>query len=102
MLWGDFCKKVAKRDPVTGVVEDTGMLDLVFPPGTTTDVFPDSSNVIPQPERHFSFSTTLMVLATELYFEKVPDHKLCPYARYSYRKLLEFFESRKEMTKESY
>ena len=73
MLWGDFCKKVVKRDPVTGEVEDTGMLDLVFPPGAT-EVFPEPSNAIPEPERHFSFSTSLMVLATELYFEKVPDH----------------------------
>ena len=43
-----------------------------------------------------------MVLATELYFEKVPDHKLSPYAKFSYRKLMELVESRKEMTKESY
>ena len=35
LLWGDFCKKVVKTDPATGAVEDTGILDLVFPPGAT-------------------------------------------------------------------
>ena len=101
LLWGDFCRKVFKVNTATGEKEETGILDLVFPPGAS-EVYPESSNVIPEPERHFSFSTTLMVLAVELYFEKVPDHKLCPYAKYSYRKLMEFVESRKEMTKESY
>ena len=101
LLWGDFCKKLKKVNPETGEREESDLLDLVLPPGAT-EVYADSSNVKPEPERHFSFSTTLMVLAVELYFENVPDHKLCPYARYSYRILMEFVESRKELTKESY
>ena len=76
-------------------MENTGMLEMVIPPGAT-EVFPEPFN----PERHFAFSA-LMVMATELYFEKVPDRRLCPYAQFSYRKLVEFVESRKGMTKDS-
>ena len=101
LLRGDVCKKVVKRDPVTGQTEETKLLDLVFLPGAT-EVPPEPSNVIPKPEKHFSFSTTLMVLATELYFAKVPDHKLSSYAKFPYQKLVEFVESRKEMTRSSY
>ena len=44
LLWGDFCRKLVKRDPATGAVEDTGLLDLVMPRGAT-DVYPEPSNV---------------------------------------------------------
>ena len=44
LLWGDFCRKVVKRDPATGAVEDTGLLDLVMPRGAA-DVYPEPSNV---------------------------------------------------------
>ena len=101
LLWGDFCKKLRKLNPETGNMEESDLLDLAMAP-RATEVYADYNTVKPEPEKHFSFSTTLMVLAVELYFESVPDHKLCPYARYSYRTLMEFVESRKELTKESY
>ena len=98
--WGDFCKKLRKLNPETGESEESDLLDLAMAPGAT-EVYADYHTVKPEPEKHFSFSTTLMVLAAELYFESVPDQKLCPYTRYSYRILMEFVESRWMMVRET-
>ena len=106
LLWGDFCRKKLVRNSTTGVMEDTGFLDLDTEGYDMTnsgvEVLLNEKTVIPEPERHFSFSTTLMVMAIELYQREVPDKKFCHYTSFAYRKLIEFVESRIEFTKESY
>ena len=57
--------------------------------------------VIPEPEIHFSFSTMLMVIAIELYLQE-SERQFCHYVTYAHRKLVQFVESRKQMTAESY
>ena len=57
--------------------------------------------VIPEPEKHFPFSTTLMVMAIELY-QRESEQQFCHYVTYAHRKLVQFVESRKQMTAESY
>ena len=56
--------------------------------------------VIPEPEIHFSFSTMLMVIAIELYLQE-SERQFCHYVTYAHRKLVQFVESRKQMTAES-
>ena len=57
--------------------------------------------VIPEPQIHFSFSTTPMVMAIELYLQE-SDRQICHYVTYAHRKLVQFVESREQMTAESY
>jgi len=61
----------------------------------------NKKTVIPEPERHFSFSTKLMVLAIDLYEEEAPK-EFCPYTIFALKKLRQFVDSRKEMTAQSY
>ena len=68
-------------------------------PGTF--VPPNSKTVMPEPEKHFSFSTILMVMAIELY-QAESEQKFCQYVTYAHQKLVNFVESRKQMTTESY
>ena len=56
--------------------------------------------VIPEPELHFSFSATLMVMASELY-QAESGRQFCHYVTYAHRKLVQFLESRKQVTAES-
>ena len=60
-----------------------------------------NKTVIPEPEIHCSFSTTLMVMAIELY-QAESEKQLCHYVTYAHQKLVQFVESRKQMTAESY
>ena len=69
MLWGDFCKLRYNWNIDTETYDhyldlDTTGYNLSDP---NTVVTPTSKNVIPEPEKHFAFSTTLMVMAIELY-----------------------------------
>ena len=61
----------------------------------------NKKTAIPEPERHFSFSTKLMVLAIDLYEEEAPK-EFCPYTIFALKKLRQFVDSRKEMTAQSY
>ena len=45
--------------------------------------------VIPEPEIHFSFSTTPMVMAIELY-QQESERQFCQYVTHAYRKLVRF------------
>ena len=60
------------------------------------------SEVFPEPEKHFAFSTTLMVLATELYLKQMPNYQLSHYSSFAYRKLMEFIEGRKSFSPDAY
>ena len=61
----------------------------------------DKKTTTPDPETHFSFSTKLMVLAIELYMRDAP-RDFCRYTSFAHKKLLQFIESRKETTAQSY
>eukprot|EP00435_Cladocopium_sp_Y103_P013875 s800_g3.t1 len=57
--------------------------------------------IIPYPEKHFSFSTNMMVLAVQLYREKAA-YDFHPFTQYAWEKLLVYVESRQEHSRESY
>ena len=61
----------------------------------------NKKTVIPEPERHFSFSTKMMVMAIDLYEEDAPS-SFCHFTTFALKKLRQFVESRKEMTAQSY
>ena len=67
----------------------------------TTVVTPTAKTVIPEPEKHFSFTTILMEMTIELYQEE-SERKFCHNVTYAHQKLVNFVESRKQMTTESY
>ena len=103
LLWGDFCKPKYHWNEVKEEYEkylDLNMagFDLTDP---TTVVTPTPKTVIPEPEKHFSFTTILMVMAIELYQEE-SERKFCQYVTYADQQLVNFVESRKQMTTESY
>ena len=103
LLWGDFCKPKYHWNEVKEEYEkylDLNMtgFDLTDP---NTVVTPTPKTVIPEPEKHFSFTTILMVMAIELYQEE-SERKFCHYVTYAHQKLVNFVESRKQMTTKSY
>ena len=53
------------------------------------------------PELHFPFSTTIKVMAIELY-QQESERQFCHSVTYAHRKLVQFVESRKQKTAESY
>ena len=68
LLWGDFCKPEHHWNEVKEEYEkyldlNTTGFDLTDP---NTVVTPTPKTVFPEPEKHFSFTTTLMVMAIEL------------------------------------
>ena len=68
LLWGDFCRPKYHWNEVTEGYEkyldlNTHGYDLTDP---NTAVPTTSKTVIPEPEKHFSFSTILTVMAIEL------------------------------------
>ena len=100
---GDFCKPKYHWNEVKEGYEkyldlNTTGFDLTDP---NTVVTPTPKTVIPEPERHFSFATTLMVMAIDLY-QGESERKFCHYVTYAHQKLVNFVESRKQMTIESY
>ena len=103
LLWTDFCKKryhwkEALNEYETYLDLNTTGYDLTDP---GTFVTPTPQTVIPEPEKHFSFSTILMVMAIELYQEE-SEQKICHYVSVDHQKLVNFVESRKQVTTESY
>eukprot|EP00435_Cladocopium_sp_Y103_P052220 s573_g16.t1 len=104
-LWGDFCMR---REDENGKTEDeegnTLGLEMVPPPG---GFLPDKEyklskhNIIPFPEKHFSFSTKMMLLAIQLYKER-SDYQFHPFTQFAFDKLESYVESKKQLTKESY
>ena len=61
----------------------------------------NKKTVIPEPEKHFSFSTKLMVMAIDLYEEESPP-SYSPFTTFAIKKLRQFVDSRKELTAQSY
>ena len=68
-LWGDFCRRRVDRD---GNVLNELELDMrsyeMTIPGMQVPM--NKKTVIPEPEKYFSFSTKLMVMAIDLYEEE--------------------------------
>ena len=98
-MWGDFCKK--KHDHAgneIGLELNTFGYDMTIP-GITVPM--NKKTIIPDPEKHFSFSTKMMVLAIELCQEEAP-RDFCHYTTFAYRKLKQLVDDRKDMTAQSY
>ena len=94
-LRGDFCvKKVDGQGQPEGLLLNTFGYDTLNP---DVEVPMDKDTTLPDPGYHFSFSTNLMVLALEQY-QRFSPRDLCHYVR----KLVQFVESRKEMTAQPY
>jgi len=99
-LWGDFCQR--RKDIRGNILEELELntfgYDMTIP---GIQVPMNKKTVIPEPERHFSFSTKLMVMAIDLYEEEAPSN-FCPYTIFALKKLRQFVDSRKETTAQSY
>ena len=102
-LWGDFCLERYVWSDATQDYEEFFELSTVgYDTSDPTVVIPSTyKTVIPEPEIHLSFSTTLMVMAIELY-QAESEKQFCHYVTYAHRKLVQFVESRKQITAESY
>ena len=87
-FWGDFCRKRHVWNEVTESYEE--YLELSTKGYDTSDpsvVIPSTSKtVIPEPENHLSFSTSLVAMAIELYQEE-SEGQFCHYVTYAHRKL---------------
>ena len=99
-LWGDFCKRrVDRHGNILDELElDTRLYDMTIP---GVQVPMNKKTVIPEPEKHFSCSTKLMVMAIDLYEEDAPP-SFCHLTTFALKKLRQFVDSRKEMTAQSY
>ena len=99
-LWGDFCRRKVDRD---GNILDALELNThgynLNIPGTTIPM--NKRTVIPEPERHFSFSTKMMLMAIDLYEDEAPAN-FCHFTVFALNKLRQFVDSRKELTAQSY
>jgi hypothetical protein len=98
-LWGDFCKKRVDRDgnPLNELELNTHGYDMTIP---GMQVPMNKKTVIPEPERRFSFSTKMMVMAIDLCEDEAPSN-FCHFTTFALRKLRQFVDSRKEMTAQS-
>ena len=98
-LWGDFCRR--KRDSDGNIMDalelDTSSYNLNIP-GTTVPM--NKRTVIPEPERHFSFSTKMMIMAIDLYADEAPP-SFSHFTAFALNKLRQFVDSRKELTAQS-
>ena len=99
-LWGDFCKR--KRDSDGNILDALELnihgYDMTIP-GITVPM--NKKTVIPEPERHFSFSTKMMIMAIDLYEDEAPAH-FSHFTVFALNKLRQFVDSRKELTAQSY
>ena len=89
LLWGDCCKPKYHWNEVTEEYEkylDLNMtgFDITDP---TTVVTPTPKTAIPEPEKHVSFTTILMVMAIEPYQEE-STRKFCHNVTYAHQKLV--------------
>ena len=99
-LWGDFCRRRVGRHG--NILEELELYDRHIDttiPGVRIPM--NKKTVIPEPEKHFSFSTKLMVMAIDLYEEESPP-SYSPFTTFAIKKLRQFVDSRKEMTAQSY
>ena len=95
LLWGDFCRPKYHWNEVGEKYAkyldlNTFCYDLTDP---NTVVPPNPKTVIPEPEKHFSFSTILMVMAIEL-SQQESERRFCHYVAYANQKLVNFVGSR--------
>ena len=99
-LWGDFCRRKKDRDGnILDALElNTNLYDMTIP-GITIPM--NKRTVIPEPERHFSFSTKMMIMASDLYEDEAPA-SFCHFTVFVLNKLRQFVDSRKELTAQSY
>ena len=99
-LWGDFCKRKRDRDGnILDALElNTHGYDMTIQ-GITVPM--NKRTVIPEPERHFSFSTKMMIMAIDLYEDEAPA-SFCHFTIFALNKLRQFVDSRKELTAQSY
>ena len=99
-LWGDFCKRRVDGDGnVLNEMElNTHGYDMTIP-GMRGPM--NKMTVIPEPERHFSFSTKMMVMAIDLYEDEAPS-SFCHFTIFALKKLRQFVDRRKELTAQSY
>eukprot|EP00435_Cladocopium_sp_Y103_P034633 s133_g9.t1 len=104
-LWGDFCKRNEDEHGNTEDEEGNSLgLEMAPPPGgflPNKEYKLNKFNIVPFPEKHFSFSTKMMLLAIQLYQERA-DHQFHPFTQFAYEKLESYVESKKQLTKESY
>ena len=74
-LWGDFCKRKVDRE---GNILDALELNIhgydMTIPGITVPM--NKRTVIPESEKHFSFSTKMMIMAIDLYEDEAPANFL--------------------------
>ena len=99
-LWGDFCKRKKDRDGnILDAMElNTHGYDMTIQ-GITVPM--NKKTVIPEPERHFSFSTKMMIMAIDLYEDEAPA-EFSHFTVFALNKLRQFVDSRKELTAQSY
>eukprot|EP00435_Cladocopium_sp_Y103_P033681 s1720_g8.t1 len=104
-LWGDFWKR--NEDQHRNTEDEHGRslgLELVppvggFRPGVEVEM--NRNTIIPFPEKHFSFSTKMMLLAIQLYRER-SDYNFHPFTQFAYEKLESYVESKRRLTRGSY
>ena len=99
-LWGDFCRRKKDRDGnILDALElNTHGYDMTIQ-GITVPM--NKRTVIPEPERHFSFSTKMMIMAIDLYEDEAPAN-FSHFTVFALNKLRQFVDSRKELTAQSY
>ena len=99
-LWGDFCRRKKDRDGnILDALElNTHGYDMTIQ-GITVPM--NKRTVIPEPERHFSFSTKMMIMAIDLYEDEAPA-SFSHFTVFALNKLRQFVDSRKELTAQSY
>ena len=99
-LWGDFCRRKKDRDGnILDALElNTHGYDMTIQ-GITVPM--NKRTVIPEPERHFSFSTKMMIIAIDLYEDEAPAN-FSHFTVFALNKLRQFVDSRKELTAQSY
>ena len=99
-LWGDFCKRKVDSDGnILDALElNTHGYDMTII-GITVPM--NKRTVIPEPEKHFSFSTKMMIMAIDLYEDEAPSN-FCHFTVFALNKLRQFVDSRKELTAQSY
>eukprot|EP00435_Cladocopium_sp_Y103_P025855 s3266_g6.t1 len=104
-LWGDFCKRNEDEHGNTEDAEGNTLgLEMVPPVGgfqPNVEYKRIKHNIIPLPEKHFSFSTKMMLLAIQLYRDR-SDYQFHPFTQLAYEKLESYVKSKRQLTKESY
>jgi len=92
-LWGDCCKRKVDRDGnILDALElNTHGYDMTIP-GITVSM--NKRTVIPEPERHISFSTKMMIMAIDLYEDEAPAN-FCHFTVFALNKLRQFVDSTK-------